>query len=179
MSHIFITNLEGEQRFIEWEELNQLKKDILWFFAENTKQLNASFIPKESFKNKYWEYFTLNYNDFFNKEEHQFYVEGVLIITLGMCIEYIDTLSGDQQIFGETSISEIIEYINKFNPSNENQKKLKKLVELGLEIANSLTPEDLISTELNKFEYLHLNNFYSQLNWVDDTFIKTYFRSLL
>ena len=40
------------KREVDWPELNDLKKDILWIFVENTFQLNAAFVPKENFTKK-------------------------------------------------------------------------------------------------------------------------------
>ena len=172
---MFITTTDNQKRVIDWNELNQLKKDILWIFDENTRQLNASFVPDSSFTSKYWEYLTLDNDEILSQADMNFYKEGVLIIILCMTIEYIDTTSGNQKVFGNTEIKDINNYIKAFKTINQNQEKLKALVKLGLTIASSMRQQDLINTD--GYNHKDLDTFYSQLNWVDTTFIKTYFSS--
>lgn len=177
MSNITIKNLDGQERSIDWVELNQLKKDILWVFDENTSQLNASFIAEDSFKSSYWEYSTLDGDEWFSDEDKKFYRQGALIITLCMTVEYIDTASGNQQVFGATKINHIISHIENFKPINQNQFKLKSIALLGLNIADSMTENDLLNTD--GYNHPDLKKFYSELDWVDSTFIKAYYKSKL
>lgn len=170
---MFISTIDGQKRVIDWTELNQLKKDILWIFNENTGQLNASFVPDSSFKSKYWEYLTLDGEEVF--ADIDFYKEGVLIVILCMTVEYIDTSSGNHNVFGDTAIMDISNYIDAFKPTNQKQKQLKAVVLLGLTIAGSMTQADLQNTD--EYDHKDLDTFYSQLNWVDATFIKAYFNS--
>jgi hypothetical protein len=170
---MFTITIDRQKRAIDWAEINQLRKDILWIFDENTGQLNASFVPDYSFKSKYWEYLTLDSEE--QIADIDFYKEGVLIIILCMTVEYMDTSSGNQEIFGGTEISEIVNYIEAFNPTNQDQNKLKALVLLGLNIAASMTQSDLLNTD--GYQNKDLDNFYSQLKWVDTTFIRGYFNS--
>jgi hypothetical protein len=92
-----------------------------------------------------------------------------------MTVEYIDTTSGNQQVFGDTAITDIDNFIEAFKTKNEKQKRLKHLVRLGLTIAGSMTQADLLDTD--GYNHKDLDIFYSQLNWVDTTFIKAYFNS--
>ncbi len=172
---MFIRTIDNQKRIIDWTELNQLKKDILWIFDENTGQLNASFVPEHSFSNQYWKYLTLDNDEILSQSDINFYKEGVLIIILCMTVEYMDTTSGNQKVFGDTSIHLIDSYIEMFNALNQNQEKLKFLVRLGLTIAASMTQQDLLDT--GEYNHKDLDTFYSQLNWVDTTFIKLYFNS--
>ena len=174
---MFATTIDGIKRVIEWTELNQLKKDILWIFDENTGQLNASFVPDDSLKSKYWEYLTLVDEKEVSPGDIHFYIEGVLIIILCMTIEYNDTTTGNKKVFGDTRVKDIKGLVEAFIPSNQNQEKLKTLVLLGLSIADSMTPMDLLDTD--GYDHKDLKKFYSQLNWVDTTFIKPYFISLI
>lgn len=172
---MFITTIDKQRRVVDWTELNQLRKDILWIFDENTGQLNASFVPDYSFSNKYWEYLTLDNDELPLSLDLDFYKEGVLIIILCMVIEYIDTTIGNQNVFGDTSIHLIDSYIETFRALNQNVEKLKSIVRLGLTIAASMTQQDLLDTD--GYNHKDLDMFYSQLNWVDTTFIKSYFNS--
>jgi hypothetical protein len=172
---MFITTLDNVRRDVDWPELNQLKKDILWIFDFNTKDLVSAFVPELSFTSKYWEFLTLNTEESLSLEDEQFYQQGVLIIILCMTIEYVDTTSGNQQVFGSTPVQVVKSYVEAFEPKNQSQEKLKTLVVSGLDIAATMTPQDLINTD--GYNHQDLSSFYSQLNWVDDTFIKSYFSS--
>jgi hypothetical protein len=174
---IFIRTIEGQERVIDWTELHQLKKDILWFFDENRGQLNASFVPRSSFQSKYWEYLKLDGDKWFYQEDRNFYKQGVLIIVIGMATQYIDTSGGDQEIFGTTPIKHIINCVDEYIVENPDQERLKSIAKLGLEIANSMTKEDRINTD--EYNHIDLDKFYSQLSWVDTTFIEDYYRSKL
>ncbi len=172
---MFITTIDKQKRVIDWTELNHLKKDILWVFDENTGQLNASFVPDYSFSSKYWEYLTLDDDELLAMTDIDFYRQGILIIILCMTVEYIDTTTGNQKVFGDTAINHIDKYVEAFQTENKNQEALKNLITLGLTIAASMTKEDLLNTD--GYDHKDLDKFYAQLNWVDVTFIKSYFNS--
>lgn len=167
---------DGKQKEVDWTELNQLKKDILWVFDENTTDLFNAYIPKDSFQRTYWEYLSLNGDKFFYEDEKDFYIQGVLIIILCMTIQYIDTTSGNQDIFGESEIDFIIKCIKDFKPRNPNQNRLKDIVVTRLKTANKLTKDDLINKEYDRG---NLDDFIKDLKWIDSEFIQSYFRSLI
>ncbi len=175
LDHLYITTRTGDRREIEWEELNQLKKDILWVYDENVGDLHNPFIPDYSFRTKYWEYLKLDGDKYFRDDERKFYKQGILIITLCMTLEYIDTTSGNQHIFGETKITEIIDYVSNSEPADNDEKQLKDIIILGLNIADSMTPMDLLNTD--GFDHKDLGDFHKHLDWVDRTFVKSYFQS--
>ncbi len=125
-TNIYITQSDKTKREIDFEELNQLKKDILWIYDENIWEMNNAFAPSYSFKLKYWEYLTLNGDKWFYDQDKQFYKLGSLIILLCFCVEYNDIASGDQKVFKREEIPTIIEYVLNFKPSDESEEKLKK-----------------------------------------------------
>lgn len=171
---IFIEQVDGTKRQIDWHELNQLKKDILWVFDENGSELHNAFVPDYSFTLPYWEYITLTGDEYFYDEQKQFYREGTLIIILCMTAEYVDIIGGSQLVFGDNKAENILDYIRQYEPVNEKQSSLKELVILGLSIATSITKEDIARNE--DFEHPQLRNFYAKLPWVSQTFIQTYYR---
>ena len=79
-------NTRSGKRNVNWSELHQLKKDILWIYDENTGGLKDSFIPHESFQARYWEYVTLQGDQYLPEPEVKFYHHGSLI-----CIIHIDS----------------------------------------------------------------------------------------
>jgi len=174
--YIYITRSDGIKRQIEYAELNQLKKDILWIFDENINQIYCSFVPDYSFQSNYWEYLTLDGDKWFHEKDRNFYKQGVLIIILCMTIEYIDTASGNQKHFGQTELGTVIKYIQNFLPTSTEQERLKEIVLLGLSIANSMSETDLINSD--GYQHKDLASFYSQTGWVDNTFIKSYFQNM-
>lgn len=176
-TNIFIEKIDGTKRQIDWVELNQLKKDILWIFDENGGDLHNSFVPAYSFTLPYWEHASIDGGEYFYKDEKNFYREGALIILLCMLAEYMDIQGGSQLVFGDSDLKTINSYVRQFKPSNENQNALKQLVLLGLSIAVTITKEDIARNE--DFEHPELNKFLSSLAWVDKTFIQTYYKSKL
>jgi len=176
-TNIFIEKIDGTKRPIEWTELNQLKKDILWVFDENGQELHHAFVPDYSFTLPYWEYVNLSGNQYLYDEQKQFYREGTLIVILCMVVEYIDIQGGNQLVFGVNKPEAILAYIRQFDPVNEKQTSLKELVILGLTIAISITKEDIARNK--DFEHPDLNSFYARLPWVNQTFIQSYYKSKL
>ena len=172
---MFITTLDNTKRSVDWPELNQLKKDILWIFDFNRRDLPCAFVPELSFSIKYWEFITLDAEDSLSVDDLAFYRQGILVVILCMTIEYVDTIGGNQQVFGDTPIQVVNSYVEAFKPENDNQETLKKILTQGLGIAAAMTPQDLRNTD--GYNHKDLSDFYSQLNWVDDTFIKAYFSS--
>jgi hypothetical protein len=124
---IFVKTLEGVEREIDWPELNNLKKDILWFFDENLGDPVNSFVPDYSFTLPYWEYLNIDGGEFFYKEERDFLKEGCLTIINGMICEYVHIPGGSRKVFHDTKIEEINQHIGIFIPANEKQGKLKKM----------------------------------------------------
>ncbi len=176
-TNIFIEKIDGTKRQIDWVELNQLKKDILWTFDENGSELHNAFIPAYSFTLPYWEYVTLTGDNYFQDAEKYFYIEGALIIILCMIAEYVDIVGGSQLVFGDNEIINILTYAKQFKPVNENQTALKNLVISGLSISASITNEDIARNQ--DFDHPDLNNFLSKLQWVDKAFIQPYYKSKL
>jgi hypothetical protein len=174
-TNIFIRKIDGSERSIDWTELNQLKKDILWVFDENGGELHNAFIPEYSFNLPYWEYLTIDGDRFFLEEQKQFFKEGALIIVLCMVAEIVDIQGGSQLLFGDTKMKDIIHLVERFNPINENQATLKEIVSIGLTIAASITKDQIAKNE--DLEHPMLLKFYSMLPWVSKTFVQTYYKS--
>ena len=173
---MFIRTLEGVEKPIEWSDLNQLRKDILWVFDMNVGQLNAAFISDGEFLERYWEYLTLDGDKWFYNEDRDFYKEGVMIILLCMAVEYIEPNGGNQGVFGSTKVSEVIKYVESYSPSVNKQTRLKEILLQGLMIAESMTPADFLNTS---YDHPEMKNFYPKLYWVSDAFIKEYYRQKL
>ena len=176
-TNIFIEKIDGSKRQIEWTELNQLKKDILWIFDENGGELHNSFVPSDSFTLPYWEYLSIDGDKYFYDDQKTFYQQGTLIIILCMLAEYVDIQGGSRLVFSDISLKDILSYVRKFNPTNESQNSLKEFTILGLLIAMAITKEDIAKNE--DFEHSKLDKFLAALRWVDKTFIQTYYKSKL
>lgn len=175
-SYMYIIQSDGKERELKFEELNMLKKDILWIYDENIWQVNAAFAPNYSFKMKYWEYLSLNGDKWFCEEEREFYQIGSMIILLCFCVEYNDIASGDQKVFKREEIPIVIEYVQNFDPKDEPETKLKNKVLLGLKIANSMTDEQLLNSD---FVHDWLDEFYQGLKAIGDDFISYYYEMKL
>ncbi|KAB2807698.1 hypothetical protein [Phaeocystidibacter luteus] len=172
----FITQPDGTSREIDWEELNQLKKDILWLYDENFGEKYGVFVPEYSFRSNYWEYLTLNGDKWFQEDEKAFYRTGCLIILLYFCIEYIDIEAGNQRVFERSTLPEIISYVNGFQPNTEIEKSIKEKVLLGLEISLSMTPENLRDSD---FEHERTAEFYNGSHELTDRVIRKYYEEIL
>ena len=171
--NIFISNPDNTKREIDWVELNQLKKDILWIFDENIGQINAGFAPSYSFSLKYWEYLTLDGDKWFYEEDRVFYKTGVLVILLCLCVEYNCIASGDQQVFNRSELPMIIKYVEDYKPQDESESRIREKILIGLRIANSMTEEQLLDTD---FEHKDLPEFYENINAIGDDFILSYYQ---
>ena len=171
-TNIYIIQRDGTKREIDFKELNQLKKDILWIYDENIWEINCASAPSYLFKMKYWEYLTLNGDKWFYEEDKQFYKIGSLIILLCFCVEYNNISSGDQKVFKKEELSIVEEYVQNFKPTDEPEKKLKDKVLLGLQIAKSFTDEQLLNTD---FEHELNGEFYVDLKEIGTDFIASYY----
>jgi hypothetical protein len=172
MDSIFINTKFGKRK-IDWGELHQLKKDILWIYDENAGGMKDPYVPFQSFNARYWEFVTLHTDKILSDHEIKFYKQGALIITLCMAVEFMDTIGGDQQLFGDVSINEVMDYINAFEPIGPDEIKLKETVVLSLSIIGSMTEYD----KRNSFGFTHpdMETLDQNLEWVDTTFVKSYF----
>jgi hypothetical protein len=173
---IFISKPDNTKREIDWIELNQLKKDILWIYDENVGEINTGFAPSYSFKLKYWEYLNINGAELFDEEEKDFYRIGTLIIILCFCVEYNCIASGDQKVFDRNELPIILKCVKEFKAKDEPQMRLKEKVIKGLNIALSITERQLQNSD---FEHKDLPEFYSNINEIGDDFILEYYQSKL
>lgn len=165
-------------RPVNWGELNQLKKDILWVYDENYTQISAAFLQSEWFTLDYHEYLFLLKDEYFT--DHDFYIEGVLVILLAACIEYIDTNGGDPRTLKRLGIKRVQVAVQKFMPQTDNQMVLKERVLFGLEIADTLSENDLLTTDLDLDErHPGSTSFYENINALVDDIIKAYYKSKL
>ncbi|RYZ24949.1 MAG: hypothetical protein EOO10_19525 [Chitinophagaceae bacterium] len=176
-TNIFVNNKDSSKRQVGWTEFNQLKKDILWIFDENGAELHHAFVPADSFILPYWEYVTINGDQFFQDDEKCFYREGTLVVVLCMIAEYVDIQGGSQAVFGDNKIKDILTCINQFEPANEKQNLLKGIVLLGLSIAANITAEDIAKNE--DFKHPDLDRFYMELQWVSKAIIQPYYKAKL
>lgn len=172
---INIEYIELSRKFIE---LNQLKKDILWIYSFNTGELNCAFVADNSFDLKYWEYLSFDKKrNLIKDEEERFYLNGCLVILLCYLIEYLDTTGGNQKIFQETKLIEIIEILNHFESMNADQLRLKEILIDGYNLANSMTESELRNSD--GFEHPEKEKLFGELKWIDRTFIKSYFKEMI
>ncbi len=139
-------------------------------------QLNAAFIPSNSFKLNYWEYLTLKVNEDVLEEERSFFINGVLIILLCQCVEYNCIATGDQAVFNRKDLPIILQFVNEFKPKDDTESIIKEKLTLGLNIALSMTDEQLMNTD---FEHENLPYFYKNLNKIGDDIILSYYESKL
>lgn len=170
---LYIATKEGSRREVGWAELTQLEKDILWVYDQHVGDVHNPFIPDNSYSLKYWEYLSLA-GDILDERTQRFYRQGILIILLCMAIEYADTLSGNQRHFAGTEIQTIIDCVNRVDPMDPKEKKLRDCVGLALGIAKSMTEEDL--NRVNSYIHPDLEILQTQLDWIDETFLRAYFR---
>lgn len=163
-----MTTIRHSWKEVEWTEQTQLVKDILWIF-NLSGPLSCSFVPRDSFKLKYWEYLSLRIDILSDINDIEFMREGCLIIINGIINEYIPIDTGVQELFLGVSWEKINESVLLFLPSNDNQKKLKEITLLGLKIA--------METDLNKDTNDHpdINNYFKKTLWIDKTFIENYY----
>lgn len=168
----FTRNLDGTEREIDWKELNQLKKDILWIYDENFGDIVNSFVPPYSFQSNYWEYLTLNGDEWFYEDKKSFYHTGSLMIILCCCSEYIDIEGGNQDVFKRENLPTIIECVEQYYPKNEKEILIKEKILLGLTIAISLTPSNFSD---NEFVHERTAEYYKGLNELGNEIIKSYF----
>ena len=171
---IFIIQSDGTNREVDFMELNQLKKDILWIYDENYHDLNCAFAPSYSFRMKYWEYLTLKGDKSFYENDKNFYIIGSMIILLALCVEYNCIASGDQKVFNKEDLPQIIKYVSNYVPKDDAEIGLKEKLILGLKIANSITEEQLINSE---FEHELDEVFYEGLKEIGIDFIGYYYEN--
>jgi len=171
---MFIKLLDNSFREIDWTELNQLKKDILWIYDENLNDIGNAFIPKYSFRLNYWEYLTLDGDNWSNENEKDFFTGGVLTILLCHCSEYINIAAGDQGVFDRQDLPIIQRYVQNYLPNNQKEKLIKEKLLLGLSISLSMTEDELKNTD-----FVHVDNekYYKNINIIGNAIIKDYYES--
>jgi len=168
----YIQPLESDPILLEWKDINEIEKDILWIYANNVKQLNLAFVPYESFTKKYWQYLTI-----VTSEKQDFLRTGCLIIILAMLREYTDIPGGCRLVFHQTPLTEITRYVENFELNNSEAASLKRIALKGLKIASDITTEDLYKND--DLQHPLFDEFTDDLNWVDEIFIQGYLKKLM
>ena len=167
-----ITKLNNEKIELGFSEVEPLRKEILYYFDQNMGDIINAYVPDSDFKHKYWEFLNFEGEKHSYKGEECFFIDGCLLIINAMICEYLDTIGGNQKVFGEIKIQEIIEYVHNFEPVENYQAKIKNITLNGLEITESITEEIIDNT--SEFQHPDLSSYYENVKWIDRKVIKDY-----
>ncbi len=173
----WVTSIKGLRREVDYPELTALKKDILLFYEWNIGEGNLSntFFTKDTYMLNYWKYLSLDGDKWFYEKDRAFYKEGCLALIVGMVHEFLDYASGNQKIFGNTSIDLILKYLELCTVNNQEQKKLFNLTRLSLIIAKEAT----FDYSDNDFTHPNILELIEGGKWIHDTLIKKFFENLI
>jgi hypothetical protein len=173
-----ITRLNGEKIEVDYEDIEPLRKEILYYFDQNMGDIVNAYVPTSDYKHKYWEFLNFEGTSYSYDDEESFFIEGCILILNGMICEYLDIEGGNQNVFLDIKLEKIIEYVRIFNPKSDDQQKMKVITLLGLDLAISITQE-IIDMNIS-YDNLKLDDYFMGAKWIDQIVIQGYlFKKLI
>ena len=116
------TELSGERMLVSFDEIHELRKDILLYFDDNIGEKICVLLPNGKFDKSYWQYISISFEqEWAESVKYKKVVEeGCLALLNGISLELLDQpTSLINKVWLGTNISVIISYLECYKPSSE------------------------------------------------------------
>ncbi|MBH8557282.1 hypothetical protein [Hymenobacter negativus] len=166
--------LNGKQIPVSFEEIHELRKDILPYFDENIGENISVLLPTGQFNRPYWKFLSIDFEQEWAESIRYKKVveEGCLALLNGIALELLDQPITDLPTsWQETEISTILSYINHYNPSSERlniaKNHLIRTYNFLLQFSYNDIDEDRMLIDFNPAD---------TGRWFDEEIVKAYYK---
>ena len=167
---IWIDALDGTKIPVAPIEVMELRKEILFVFDQSIPAFEEGYILDECFKRSYWQFTRINGDVDFNDEERSFAIEGGLIVTIALVVQFLEPDYEDREIFDENA-AEALEYLEAFSSDDPLQQELAQITLFGIQLVITILTSGLSDNDIEELK----EDFYDELPWVTQNFIKPYY----
>lgn len=178
-SSFYRLSLEGKKVELSYLELHSIRKDILLYFDQNVGEALDPYLPFDVFKQEYWKYLSINFDDHFGESvSYKDLIErGILALINGITLDILyQPVASMETAWGEQKISfdEIIPYVEAYRPSCQMLENGKTLVLDALNFIEQLTWNDVDENgDIISFDTS------VQAVWFDENIVQEYFRTVV
>jgi hypothetical protein len=127
-SGFYRIELDGNKVVVGFDEIHELRKDILCYFDENIGEIISVFLPFDKFSRPYWKFISIDFDQEWAESIRYKKVveEGCLALLNGIALDLLDQPITDiPKDWMGTNFNTIIAYINQYNP-NTNRLRLAR-----------------------------------------------------
>ena len=172
---IWIDCLDGSKIDVSPIEIIELRKEVLYVLDQCGANLNEGYLLDTCFAQSYWHYTRVNGDKYFNEEERNFAIEGGLIVTIAMINQFILPDQENRNIFGETPLQEVENYVFEFKSDNKQQQELASIALSGIQLAMAMVDDEVSDVVIEDMKAVY----YEDLPWVGKNFIEPYYKRRL
>ncbi len=170
----YITDLSGNKRWLTYEEIHKLRKDILLYFDENIGEPISILMPDGEFNLDYWKYISIDFDKEWAESEHykKLIEEGCLAILNAITLEILEEpINKILKEWRKVSVDEIIPYIEYYKP------KHKKLVIAKNHLLRTFNfIKNLDHSNLDEYSMLKEFDLSISGKWFDLNIIQEYYK---
>ena len=173
-THFYVTELSGNRRWLTYEELYKVRKDILLYFDDNIGEPVSILMPAGAFNMDYWKYISINFDKEWAETERykRLIEEGCLALLNAITLEILEEpINGIIKAWRKVSVDEIIPYITQYTPNNEKLKTAQSHLLRTFHFIQQLAPSDL-----DEFSMLKEFDLSIAGKWFDTHIVQDYYK---
>ena len=166
--------LDGKRVAVSFEEIHEIRKDVLLYFDENIGEGIWVLLPDGQFIKPYWKFLSIDFEQKWAKSARYKKVveEGCLAVLNGIALDLLDQPITDQpKGWQGTEIITILSYINDYNPDSERLKLAKAHLLKTYDFISNLTRNDIDEDGM-----LITFNPSDAGKWFDEEIVKAYYK---
>ena len=167
----YVTELTGDKRWLTYEEIHKVRKDILLYFDDNIGETVTVLMPLGEFNLDYWKYLSIGFDKEWAESERykRLIEEGCLALLNAITLEILEEpINGIIKEWRKISVDAIIPYINQYEPKTDKLKTAKSHLQRTFGFIKNLDYSDLDEYAMLKEFDLSLAGEWFDLNIVQD-----------
>jgi hypothetical protein len=173
-SGFYRTELDGTRIAVSFDEIHELRKDILLYIDENIGEIIGVLLLPSIFNKPYWKFLSIDFTqEWAESTKYQKVIEeGCLAILNGIALDLLDQpVYPIPKSWQETDLNTILSYLNHYNPKTDRLKIAKSSLLQTYTFIASLTFNDL-----DKDGMLVSFNPAERGRWFDKEIVQAYYK---
>ncbi len=170
----YVIELTGDVRWLTYDEIHKVRKDILLYFDENIGESVSVLMPEKEFNLDYWKYISIGSDDKWAESEgySKLIEEGCLALLNGIALDILDEpINLIRKEWRKISIEQIIPYLENYYPKSRKLEIAKSHLQSIYGFIMKMTESDL-----NEHGMLKDFNLSIIGKWFDQNIVQDYYR---
>ncbi|MBD0255951.1 MAG: hypothetical protein ICV83_09550 [Cytophagales bacterium] len=176
-AHFYRVGLNGERIWLDYLEVQALRKDLLLYLDENLGEAINIYMAPGAFNLDYWKYLTFSYAEEWAESDRYkpLIEEGCIAVLQGIILEMLcEPITHISRTWRRVHISEILPYVKNYHPDSERLLKARAILLEGMAFIANMAQEDLDANGM-----LKSFSFAPGANWIEQNIVKEYYNRML